>query len=157
MLTLFKFLNLCSVFVWVGGIVFFSFILTPTLFKTIPKETTSKVLDALFPKYYFLGYLCGAVALLTQLLGWFRGSGGVVVFTLRLAVLVGMVFFTYYAGLIVFPEAHRLKVEMQGTSAGEAPSEITKQFHKIHRLSVLLNVLVLLLGLAYIWILAKTG
>src|SRR5258706_9048456 len=132
MFTLLKFLNLTSVCVWVGGITFFSFILTPTLFKSIPKETASKVLDAIFPKYYFLGYLCGAVALLTHLLGWFRGSGGAMVFFLRLAVLLGMVFFTYYAGLIVYPEAHRLKGEVQTAGGDQTPPQGRGGVRKTH-------------------------
>lgn len=153
MLTLLKFVHLGSLFVWLGGIVFFSFVVTPTLFKQLPKETTSKVLEALFPKYYFLGYFCGAAALLTHLVLGFQAAGGFSWFFLKLAVLLAMVVLTYYAGLVVFPETHRLKSEIQSKAAEEISPGVQGQFDKLHRISVLLNLSILALGLAFIWLL----
>lgn len=156
MQTLLRFLYLSSLFVWIGGITFFSFIVTPTLFKQIPKEMVTKVLEALFPKYYFMGYFCGAVALLTHLVGGFQIAGGFSWYVLKLAVLIGMVVLTYYAGLVVYPEVHRLKTEVLAQEGAEANPQLKADFDKMHRVSVLLNLAVLILGLVLIFFLVKS-
>jgi len=150
---LLRFLNYSFIFIWLGSIVFFSFVVTPTLFKQIPREMTSKVLEALFPKYYFLGYLCAAGALLTHLLGWIQAAGGVLPFLIKSVVLIMMLSFTYYAGMVLYPEAHRLKIEMRKTVEEEVPPKTKAAFKKTHRGAVLLNMGVLLLGLMYTWLL----
>lgn len=149
-----KYSNALFVTVWLGSIIFFSFVLTPTLFKQLSKEVTSKVLDVIFPKYYLLGIICATGALITQLLGWVKVSGTYPLFFARTAVLIGMALFTFYAATVVHPEAHRLKTEMRSVSSeGEVPKEVRKAFKKSHRMAVLLNLGVLILGLFYLWLL----
>ncbi len=59
MATLFAFIYLLALVVWVGGIVFFSFFTAPSLFHTLPPEYAGKAVATIFPKYYPLGYLSG--------------------------------------------------------------------------------------------------
>ena len=53
---------------WVGGMVFFSFITTPTIFQTLPREMASQIISAIFPRYYVLGYASGGMLLVCALI-----------------------------------------------------------------------------------------
>lgn len=144
-----KYIHLLLSGVWIGGIIFFSFILTPTLFKQLPKEVTSKVLDVIFPKYYLFGMICAVVVLVTHFFSGVRVGWS----TLLLAVMLGS---TFYAGFSLYPEAHRLKIEMKSAAEPESVSgEVKARFQKTHRWAVLLNMLVLILGFVYIYFISK--
>ena len=51
-----------------GSIVFLSFVLAPLIFQTLDATSASKLLRALFPRYYRLGLLCCATGLGTSVL-----------------------------------------------------------------------------------------
>lgn len=144
-----KYFHLLIIGVWIGGIVFFSFVLTPTLFKQLSKEVTSKVLEVIFPKYYLVGMVCSVTAVVTSFFNGFRFQ----LSTLLLLLMLGM---TFYAGLSLYPKAHKLKVEMKSfASEEEVPAPVRAQFKQSHRLAVLLNMAVFLFGLLYLWFLSN--
>ena len=43
-----KFLHLLSLSIWVGAMVFFSFVAAPAIFKTLPRETSGDVVGKIF-------------------------------------------------------------------------------------------------------------
>jgi len=61
---------------WVGGVALFTFVLTPILFKTQPRDLAGKIVGVLFPGYFRWGFACGAVALVCLLLQRGRGHLG---------------------------------------------------------------------------------
>ena len=147
-----QWIYLLGLTLWVGGIVFFSFFTTPTVFIQLPKEMASQFLAALFPKYYLLGYFCGGAmalatlveAALVKQLPW-----------IRLLVLALMLGCSIYAGQVVRPQVHDLKVQMKSVEEGtEIGNTLKTRFDSLHRRSVMLNVLVLAGGLLLIGIVA---
>ena len=62
-------LYLMALIVWVGEVVFFSFVVAPAVFRTFPPPAVEagRVIGAIFPTYYRIGYACGAVLLVTTL------------------------------------------------------------------------------------------
>jgi uncharacterized membrane protein len=61
-----RFIYLLSIALWIGGIAFFSFMAAPSIFHVLPREEAGKVVADIFPKYYWQGIICGAIALLTS-------------------------------------------------------------------------------------------
>lgn len=61
-------LLLASIGVLIGSIVFLSFVLAPLIFQTLDATAASRLLRALFPRYYRLGLLCCATGLGTAVL-----------------------------------------------------------------------------------------
>ena len=55
------FIYLLSLVCWLGGMVFFIPV-TQTAFTALPKAEAGKFLAVLFPRYYMLGYIGGAIA-----------------------------------------------------------------------------------------------
>src|SRR5579863_2735915 len=131
---------------WLGGIVFFSFFTTRIVFASLPRAEAGVAIRALFPQYYMLGYVAGTicVALAIYITAvraprlWWGGT------TLALAIALGL---TFYAGTVIRP-----RVEAIRTVTEEAnPDPVRKaEFDKLHRMSVVLNGVVLLLNLAAI-------
>lgn len=59
-------LLLSAVGILIGSIVFLSFVLAPLIFQTLDAAAASRLLRALFPRYYRLGLLCSAIGLGTS-------------------------------------------------------------------------------------------
>ncbi len=127
---------LLALAVWVGTLVFFSFAATPAIFTTLPREEAARAVAALFPVYYVTGWVAGGLALAATLglAALTRAFGPLPRW--RAAVLVLMLALSAYAGLVVLPEvrAARLAGDTAARDAG-------------HRLSLLLNLTVVLAGL----------
>lgn len=147
-----QFLYLLGLVLWVGGIVFFSFFTTPTVFTTLPKDMASQVITVIFPRYYLLGYIAGGMmlfgtlveALLVKQWPW-----------IRLALLVVMLAASVYAGVVVRPQVHDLKIQMKTVEEDtELGKTLKARFDSLHRFSVILNMLVLGGGLVLIGIVA---
>ncbi len=151
-MTLVNAIFLLSLITWIGGIVFFSFIGAPSIFKSLPPEFAGKAVAAIFPKYYPLGYVSGIVAFVCLLISGVKtGSWSV----LKLSLIALMVFLTVTNSLITHPKARALKEEMQVTTSQTELVHIKEVFDRIHRWSVINNGIVLLLGLILIFLTAR--
>ncbi len=143
---------LLALAIWVGGIVFFSFFTTPALFIHLPRDMASQVITLLFPRYYTLGYFAGGTLLamtlvesiLMRQLPWIR--------VLLILVMLGS---TGYAGALLRAEIHDLKVEMKTVVEGsDRGIQLKTKFDALHRLSVILNMVVLGCGICLLGIVA---
>ena len=143
--------HLLSVSLWVGSVAFFSFVVAPAIFKALPKEQAGDVVGAIFPTYYWVGHLCGAVALGALLLAT-RWDGWSVRAASAGLVLVVMLGANIYAGFVIQPKVHAVKSEMRQAEAPAQgvvpppPYELKERFDKYHKLSVQLNAVVLFGG-----------
>ena len=148
MIAVVKWLYLVALGVWLGSIVFFSFAVAPQVFGVLPRPDAGRVVSAIFPLYYSVGYVCGGVMLLGAIL--LRGSSSAATrgWTFAAALTGLMLVVTLYAGLIVQPRAHTLRSAMQ-----DAPDVVaTKaEFDQLHRRAVQLN------GTVLIGVLVLTG
>ena len=69
----FNFIYLLSLVCWLGSIIFFSFFVVPVVFKTLDREKAGEIVGIIFPRYYKLGYVCGALILLSCMIDWRSG------------------------------------------------------------------------------------
>ena len=152
MQTLLRSLYLLSLVFWVGSIFFFSLIAAISAFKILPRELAGDLVADIFPKYYLVAYVCGGVALLTIMINRVAGyttSG--VVNTLRIAILFIMLGLSVYAGTLITPNAHELRMEMR-TLSKDVPryNEVQRNFSSLHKRSAIINSAVFLLGVAIV-------
>ncbi|MEM4409801.1 MAG: DUF4149 domain-containing protein [Candidatus Caldarchaeum sp.] len=149
---LLRFLFLLSIALWVGGMFFFSSIAAPSIFKTLDRTLAGDVVSAIFRKYYLLGYICGAIAILTYALAWaFETAPNHLVYTITILCLVAMVGLFVYSGEFVRPEAHRVRTELRSLEPGSPKVEAaSKRFSSLHRRSVAINGAVFALGIVII-------
>ncbi|MFQ5665264.1 MAG: DUF4149 domain-containing protein [Candidatus Binatia bacterium] len=142
MYALTKWLYLLALIVWLGEIVFFSFVVAPSIFRALPTAVAGRAVGAIFPTYYRVGYVCGGVLLLASLV-FLGGTASRLrwgVSTLLAAVMLAA---TLYAGTVIQPAAAALRPQLHQAGAPEA---VQRQFDRRHRLAVQLNGVVLVCG-----------
>lgn len=124
---------------WAGAIVFQSAVVAPRVFRNLDEAAARAFLRDLFPGFYRFGLGCGVVMALSLagialVSGW---SG-----TLRaLAVMTACMVILEYVSLRLVPAIN---------AARDAGDEGAARFERLHRLSVSMTVVVLLIGLAAI-------
>ncbi|MGA2409346.1 MAG: DUF4149 domain-containing protein [Candidatus Binataceae bacterium] len=131
-LTLFIYL-LCIVS-WLGGMIFF-IITTPIIFGTLPLPEAGKVLAALFPRYYLLGYIAGTIGFILALyftlahpprMWWGLASTA-------LLIALGL---TFYAGAVIRPRVDAIRTVNEEPNPDPARKA---EFDRLHHLSVSIN------------------
>jgi hypothetical protein len=142
-MTLTLFIYLLSLVCWLGGMVFFSILTAPVIFRELTRVEAGKVVGGIFPRYYLLGYVAGAIALLLALyfcvfrtarLWWILSA-------LALALALGL---TVYAGAVLRPQIDAIHITAEEPNPDPAQKA---QFDRLHRLSVSLNGGVMVLNL----------
>jgi MFS family permease len=136
------FVYLLSLVCWLGGMVLF-IVVTQTAFTVLAKPEAGKFLAVLFPRYYMLGYICGAIGLILAVylcatrmprMWWAMAA-------LALAVALGL---TIYAGVVVRPRVDAIRTVTEEVNPDPARRA---EFDRLHHLSVMLNGGVMLLDL----------
>jgi Domain of unknown function (DUF4149) len=139
LLGIFDSVYLIALTAWVGSILFFSFGVAPIIFKVLDAKSAAKFVRALFPRYYLWGVISCAVALPSLVCGSLS-------FPERRGPMVGV-----QAGLIVFSLLIMLYCGNSLTpainAARDAGPSMSRKFDRLHKRSVNLNVVVLLIGL----------
>jgi uncharacterized membrane protein len=125
---------------WVGSILFFSFGVAPIIFKVLGTEAGGRFVRALFPRYYAWGAISGAIAL-PSFLGVplsFPEYRGPMVAVQAMLILAGILVMLY-SGNTLIPAINAAR------DAGPAEHP---RFARLHRRSVRLNAVVLVLGVS---------
>ena len=136
-------LTLAAVAVWLGAMGFFAFIVAPAAFTTLDREAAGRFVSVIFPRYYAVGLALGLVALFGLAVRWMGGAWRGLDWLSAGGVLL-MLALTVYAGAVVLPAAHAAREAAR--EAGADPSAAAG-FARLHRLSGILNVIVMASGM----------
>ena len=142
-MTLTLFIYLLAMVCWLGGMVFFSLITAPVIFRVLQRADAGKVVSEIFPRYYLLGYIAGGVALaLAVYFCVLRGER--VWWILSVAALALALGMTFYAGAVLRPQIDAIRTVAEEPNVDPARKA---EFDRLHRLSVSLNGGVMVLDL----------
>lgn len=141
------FLNLLAMAILVGKIVFLSFVTAPVLARTLDTEAFSRVVRNLFPRYYALGMLSAAVGWFTSLaLGVLNDFAPVTL--IPVTMWLGILAIEHYCRTPLIAKINALSDQLKAKQEkGITTPLLQEQRDSLHRLSVQLNSVVLLLGL----------
>ena len=126
-----------AVALWVGGAALFTFVLTPTIFRTETRDVAGRIVGYLFPGYFRWGLVCGAVALAALLIA--RGKNWVPATVL----LVVMLAVTSFQALYVEPRAAELKRQIGSFETTPRDHPLRREFARLHGISAACNLTVL--------------
>ncbi|MFM7317076.1 MAG: DUF4149 domain-containing protein [bacterium] len=139
LLWLFDVIYCLSIVGWMGAILFFSFAVAPIIFQVLNSESAAKFVRTLFPRYYTWIAISSVLALASYT------ARPLVVPELRnylnlifQGLLIFNIFLAFYCGNSLTPAINRAR------DAGEAEKP---RFDALHRRSVRLNVVSLLIGI----------
>jgi hypothetical protein len=136
------FFYLLALVVWLGGMIGFV-LFTAMLFSRLPVADAGKVVSAIFPYYYIIGYVAGALGLILAI--YFAVAGrGRVWWICSAILLAGALGLTVYAGAIIRPQIEAVRSVAEEASPDPARKA---QFDSLHKLSVQLNGGVMVLDL----------
>ncbi len=133
---------------WVGSLALFMGVVTPAIFKNLPKEEAGKVVGILFPAVDRWLLACAAVAVGSLFFLFLNRHFALS--SLFLEIPVGlMVVLTLYTSLVLHPQIRELKRTMNLSSFQGTTHQQTIQFtfNRLHLRSVQLNTAILALGL----------
>jgi len=136
-------LTLTAVAVWLGAMGFFAFIAAPAAFGALDREAAGRFVSVVFPRYYGVGLALGLVACFGLGVRWMGGAWRGLDWTVAGLVLL-MLALTLYAGAVVLPAAHAAREAARAVTGDPAAA---MGFARLHRLSSILNVIVMLSGI----------
>lgn len=149
-----KWLYVLTLAVWIGSIVFFSFVVAPTAFKTLKPEDAAALIRRIFSKYYLVGIVCAGIGIVCIGLMLADHSFSKWPAILSLLLLAGMGATDVWLRQGVMPHMNNLRDRRAALeSSGKPPDEeLDKEWKALHRLSVQMNGVVLLCGLVLIFL-----
>lgn len=151
MIHIIRFIHLSSLVVWFGSIIFFSFIAAPSIFKVLPRETAGDVVGEIFPKYWLISYICTIASLLTFI---YMSAYEKMFPIIKISLLVIMTIATFYSGLAVGSKAREIKAEIKAVEDSAKKESLRTEFKSLHLKSVILNIIMLILGVVFIFLTA---
>jgi hypothetical protein len=145
---------LLALIVWIGGIVFFAFVLAPTLFSVLPTtKLAGDVVSASLTKLHWMGLISGIVFLLCSLTYNWQKHVQLRPFALSHIFVVLMLALTAHSQFGISPRMRELRAEMQNTD--NPPHTQRVEFDHLHEWSTGLEGGVLLFGFGAIILTAK--
>jgi len=146
-----RFLMLLALIVWIGGIIFFAFVLAPTLFSVLPTtKLAGDVVNATLTKLHWMGLISGVVFLIASLLYNWQKHVQLRPFALSHIFVVLMLAFTIVSQFGITPRMRELR-----SNPSMMDSVSRAEFDSLHASSTYLEGGVLLLGIGIVGLTAR--
>jgi uncharacterized membrane protein len=144
-------LMLLALTVWIGGIIFFAFVLAPALFQVLPAHLAGDVVNRSLSTLHWIGIVSAGVFLVCSLLYDRVRYARFRPFTLINVLAVLMLAFTLLSQFAISPQIGALRAELSRTGQ----PVVTEDFNRWHRRSEQAEGCVLLLGLVVVALTAR--
>lgn len=146
-----RFLLMFSLGVWVGSIIFFSFVVAPSAFAVLPtSQIAASLVGVTLTDLHRIGIACGVVFLIASFLLQLRSAK-----LLRTLVMV-MLVLTALSLFGIMPQMQRIRTQVGGSIEALPTRDAGRAaFDRLHQMSVGLEGVVLLSGIAGIALLSR--
>jgi uncharacterized membrane protein len=147
-----RFLMLLSLICWVGGLIFFAFVLAPTAFSILPTtHLAGNVVGRALGKLHWMAIVSGIVYLISSLLYSRFTDGTAHVFAVRHVLLCLMLALTLVSQFGIIPRMDVLRASLGEVRATPIDNPERVQFDALHVWSTRVEGAVLLLGLIAVY------
>ena len=149
----FRVLRLLTIVVWVGGLIFFAFVLAPVAFHVLPStHEAGTVVGATLRVLNLVGHLCGFIFLFATIRPWLRADvRGRRLLVAEMLLVVAMIATTMYVQASIIPAMERDRIAAGGDVDAAAPDNPGRlDFERLHPLSEKVEGSALFLGLAVV-------
>ena len=151
-----RFLMLLSLVVWIGGLIFFAFVLAPTAFQVLPNtHLAGNVVGRALGKLHWLAIISGTVFLICSLLYSYLTNGTAHVFAARHVLICLMLVLTLVSQFWIIPRMDTLRATVSDFSTVPLDNPMRMQFDSLHAWSTRVEGAVLLLGLIAVYLTAS--
>lgn len=151
MRSLARFMLVFPLGVWVGGIIFFSFVVAPALFRILPNPAMAgNVVNVTLADLHRIGIACGAVFLAATFIVEPRNAKGLRTLAAVMLVLTAISLFG------IAPQMERIRASVGGSIEALPHQDAGRAaFDRLHQLSVGLEGVVLLAGVVSFAVLSR--
>jgi uncharacterized membrane protein len=150
---------LLALVVWIGGIIFFAFVLAPTLFSVLPTtKLAGDVVNATLTKLHWMGLVSGGVFLMGSLLYNWQKHAQLRLFALSHIFVVLMLAFTIVSQFGITPRMRAIRERLEQAKVATTPTwddTARAEFERLHAWSTRLEGSVLLLGVGVVILTAR--
>jgi uncharacterized membrane protein len=154
---LLRFLMLLSLVVWIGGLIFFAFVLAPTAFTVLPNtHLAGNVVGRALGKLHWIAIISGIVFLISSMLHSRFTDGTAHVFAARHILLCLMLALTLISQFGIIPRMDVLRASLGDVRSAPIDNPERIQFDALHVWSTRVEGTVLLLGLVVVYLAAKS-
>ena len=148
---------LLSLVVWIGGLIFFAFVLAPTAFTVLPDtHLAGNIVGRALGKLHWIAIVCGIVFLLSSLLYSRLTDGTAHLFAMRHVLICLMLAFTLFSQFWIIPRMDTLRAQVGDFATVTLDNPARVQFDELHVWSTRVESAVLLLGLVVVYLTATT-
>jgi len=147
---------LLSLVVWIGGLIFFAFVLAPTAFTVLPTtHLAGNVVGRALSKLHWIAIGSGIVFLISSLLYSRITDGAAHVFAARHVLLCLMLALTLVSQFGIMRRMDTLRVSLGDVNSAPIDNPDRIQFEALHVWSTRVEGAVLLLGLVVVYVTAQ--
>ncbi len=151
-----RYLMLLSLVVWIGGLIFFAFVLAPTAFQVLPNtHLAGNVVGRALGKLHWLAIISGIVFLVSSLLYSRLTDGNAHMFALRHVLICLMLALTLISQFWIIPRMDTLRAQVADFGTVPLDNPARAQFDALHVWSTRVEGAVLLLGLIAVYMTAN--
>jgi uncharacterized membrane protein len=148
-----RYLMLLSLVVWIGGLIFFAFVLAPTAFQVLPNtHLAGNVVGRALGKLHWMAIISGIVFLLSSLIYTRIQDGTAHVFAMRHVLICLMLALTLFSQFWIIPRMDTLRSQVGDFNAVPLTDPARVQFDALHVWSTRVEGAVLLLGLVVVYV-----
>jgi uncharacterized membrane protein len=148
-----RYLMLLSLIVWIGGLIFFAFVLAPTAFQVLPTtHLAGNVVGRALSKLHYMAIASAIVFLLSSLIYNWLNEGELHIFAARHVLVAFMLALTCWSQFWIIPRMDGLRAQV-GDFGAVAPNDpLRVHFDSLHVWSTRVEGIVLLIGLVVIYL-----
>jgi len=153
-----RYFMLLSLVVWIGGLIFFAFVLAPTVFAPglLPNtHLAGNVVGRALGKLHWIAIFCGIIFLTISLAYSYVTEGTAHFFALRHIFVGLMLILTFFSQFWIIPRMDTLRAQVADFSTVALDNPLRMQFDALHVWSTRVEGAVLLLGLVLIYLTAS--
>jgi len=151
-----RYVMLLSLVVWIGGGIFFAFVLAPTAFQVLPNShLAGNVVGRALGKLHWIAIISGIVFLISSLAYNRLMNGTAGVFAMRNLLVCVMLVLTLVSQFWIIPRMDTLRASVGDFAAVPLNNPQRLQFDALHVWSTRVEGAVLLLGLVVVYMAAS--
>src|SRR6516164_3020898 len=132
-MSILRFLMLLSLLVWIGGLIFFAFVLAPTAFQVLPNtHLAGNVVGRALSKLHWIAIISGIVFLVSSLLYSYLAEGTAHVFAMRHIFICLMLALTLFSQFWIIPRMDTLRAQVGDFASVPLTDAARVQFDALH-------------------------
>jgi Ca2+/Na+ antiporter len=126
---------------WTGGIAIFTFVVTPVIFKSYPRDMAGGIVGNLFPGYFRYNLILSALAIIVFF--FLSSNRSLSAYRLSLVLLAAAVIVNFFILFKLHPAMTAIKREIPSFQNKSLNSPVRNKFRRLHGLSAALNLFLL--------------